>query len=271
MVDKEILNMEEAAELFNVSIKTFIKLLKEEKVPGRKIGREWRFSRKSLIDWLSSGDSQAYSDSEGETKEFFNQVAPEWETLSKNYYDESIKTKLLELNILKPQMTLMDLGAGNGYIARHAAAAVKKVVAVDISGEMLKELQNKARAEGIHNIETIESDGCDVPLSDSSIDVISASMYLHHIEDPRAAFKEISRLLKPGGTVFIADYQEHFNEELKTRMHDLWPGFKLESIRNWVDAAQFKNVRIMDIKPKGARSSPEQKSSQKIFILVANK
>ncbi|NLO40177.1 MAG: helix-turn-helix domain-containing protein, partial [Ruminiclostridium sp.] len=37
--------MEEAAELFGVSIKTFIKLLREENVPARKIGREWRFSK----------------------------------------------------------------------------------------------------------------------------------------------------------------------------------------------------------------------------------
>ena len=66
-MEKEILTMEEAAERFSVSIKTFIKLLKEEKVPGRKIGREWRFSRKALIDWLSSGDSQVYSSSEGDT------------------------------------------------------------------------------------------------------------------------------------------------------------------------------------------------------------
>ncbi len=38
-LDKEILTMEDAAEFFGVSVKTFIKLLKEEKVPGRKIGR----------------------------------------------------------------------------------------------------------------------------------------------------------------------------------------------------------------------------------------
>ena len=69
-MDKEILNMEEAAELFNVSIKTFIKLLKEEKVPARKIGREWRFSRQALIQWLSAGDSQQYSSSESDPKSF---------------------------------------------------------------------------------------------------------------------------------------------------------------------------------------------------------
>ncbi|HEX3044551.1 MAG TPA: methyltransferase domain-containing protein [Bacillota bacterium] len=270
-MDKEILNMEEAAELFNVSIKTFIKLLKEEKVPGRKIGREWRFSRKALIDWLSSGDSQAYSDSEGETKDFFNQVAPQWESLSKDYYDESIKTKLLDLNILKPPMTLMDLGAGSGYISRHVAPLVTKVIAVDISVEMLKELRNKARTEGINNIETIESDGCDMPLTDSSIDVICASMYLHHIEEPLAAFKEMYRLLKPGGNVFIADYQEHSNEDLKTKMHDLWPGFNLESIRTWASAAHFKNIKIKEIKAKNSRSNPEIKSSQTIFVLIAEK
>lgn len=83
-MDKEILNMEEAAELFGVSIKTFIKLLKEESVPGRKIGREWRFGRKALIDWLSLGDSKFYSGSEVETKEFFNEVAEKWEELRKD-------------------------------------------------------------------------------------------------------------------------------------------------------------------------------------------
>ena len=96
-MDKEILTMEEAAELFQVSIKTFIKLLKEEKVPGRKIGREWRFNRQALINWLAVGDSQVYSASESDVKEFFNEVAPKWEEISRNYYDETLKNKLIRV------------------------------------------------------------------------------------------------------------------------------------------------------------------------------
>lgn len=241
-MDKEILNMEEAAELFNVSIKTFIKLLKEEKVPARKIGREWRFSRKALVDWLSSGDSQAYSSSESEAKEFFNRVAPEWEDIRRGYYDESVKNKLIELKLLKSGMTVMDLGAGNGYLSRTVAGYVKKVIAVDISAEMLRELVKKAGDEGIANIEALESDGCDVPVENASIDLVCANMYLHHIEDPEQAVKEIGRVLKPKGKVFLADLKEHSNRDLKEKMHDVWQGFAAEDIKEWFGKYGFKEI-----------------------------
>ncbi|MDU3722938.1 MAG: helix-turn-helix domain-containing protein, partial [Clostridium celatum] len=52
MVNKEILNLQEVCELLNVSEKTMIKLLKEENIPARKIGREWRFSKQAVINWL---------------------------------------------------------------------------------------------------------------------------------------------------------------------------------------------------------------------------
>ena len=243
-MDKEILTMEEAAELFNVSIKTFIKLLKEEKVPARKIGREWRFSREALVDWLSSGDSQAYSSSESETREFFNRVAPEWEDIRRGYYDESVKNKLADMKLLQSGMAVMDLGAGDGYLSRAVAKYVKKVVAVDISGEMLRELVKKADAEGISNIETLESNGCDVPVDNSSIDLVCANMYLHHIENPEEAIKEIKRILKPGGKVFLADFKEHSNKELKEKMHDVWQGFAIDEIREWFNKCGFKEIKL---------------------------
>lgn len=147
-MDKEILNMEEAAELFNVSIKTFIKLLKEEKVPARKIGREWRFSRQALIQWLSAGDSQQYSSSESDPKEFFDRVAAEWSKLRSGYYDEDVINILQSSGLLEKDMVLVDLGAGDGYLARAVAPSVDTVIAVDISGAMISELRKKAAAEG---------------------------------------------------------------------------------------------------------------------------
>lgn len=246
-MDKEILNMEEAAELFNVSVKTFIKLLKEEKVPGRKIGREWRFSRSALVDWLSSGDSQNYSSSDTETKEFFNRVAPEWENIRKGYYDESVKNILLEMKVLNKDMTVMDLGAGDGYISRGIAGLVKKVVAVDLSAEMLKLLGEKAREEGITNIETLEGDGCDIPYKSSSIDVVCSNMYLHHIDSPEIAIREMKRVLKPGGTVFLADFKEHANVELKEKMHDVWLGFSPEEVKEWFQKNGLRKISIVNL------------------------
>ena len=58
--DREILNIEEAAALLGVSIKTFNKVLHSENMPARKIGREWKFSRQALIDWVGSGRSSEF-------------------------------------------------------------------------------------------------------------------------------------------------------------------------------------------------------------------
>jgi excisionase family DNA binding protein len=270
-MEKEILSMEEAAELFGVSVKTFIKLLKEEKVPARKIGREWRFSKKALVDWLSNGDSQAYSSSEGDTKEFFDEVAPEWEQISKNYYDESIKNKLINLQLLKKNMTLMDIGAGDGYISRAVAGFVKKVIAVDISSKMLKELKKKARDTGLKNIETIESDGQDVPIGEESIDVICANMYLHHIDDPEIAVREIKRILKPGGTVYISDFIEHTNIVLKEKMHDVWPGFKENEIENWFKRNGFKEIKFEILKDDFENTNKKSEIETGVFTMTAVK
>lgn len=58
--DPEILNLEEAAALLGVSVKTFNKVLHSQTIPARKIGREWKFSRRALIDWVGSGKSDEF-------------------------------------------------------------------------------------------------------------------------------------------------------------------------------------------------------------------
>ena len=55
---REILNIDEAANLLGVSVKTFSKVLREGSVPGRKVGREWKFSRQALIDWVGEALSR---------------------------------------------------------------------------------------------------------------------------------------------------------------------------------------------------------------------
>src|SRR5436190_7214529 len=59
-VQRDILNIDEAAELLGVSVKTFNKVLHAEDMPARKIGREWKFSRRALIEWVGSGRSREF-------------------------------------------------------------------------------------------------------------------------------------------------------------------------------------------------------------------
>ena len=63
--DREIMNIDEAALLLGVSVKTFNKVLHSQSIPARKIGREWKFSRRALIEWIGHGRSdQFYRESE---------------------------------------------------------------------------------------------------------------------------------------------------------------------------------------------------------------
>ena len=66
--DREILTIEEAAQLLGVSVKTFNKVLHSQSIPARKIGREWKFSRRALIEWIGSGRSDEFYRESGEAR-----------------------------------------------------------------------------------------------------------------------------------------------------------------------------------------------------------
>jgi excisionase family DNA binding protein len=73
---KEVLTIDEAAELLGVSVKTFNKVLHSENIPGRKIGREWKFSRRALIEWIGAGKSGDFYREPGELKPARNGRTP---------------------------------------------------------------------------------------------------------------------------------------------------------------------------------------------------
>ena len=66
--DREILNIDEAAALLGVSVKTFNKVLHSESLPARKIGREWKFSRSALIAWVGDGRSNDFYRESGDSR-----------------------------------------------------------------------------------------------------------------------------------------------------------------------------------------------------------
>jgi len=75
-IQKEILNLDEAAAYFGVSTKTFMKVLHEGEMPGRKVGREWKFSRKALEAWIAGGRSRDFLDREDRVEEEPGAAAP---------------------------------------------------------------------------------------------------------------------------------------------------------------------------------------------------
>lgn len=57
MGEDEVMESMEAAKFLKVSRQTLMKYVQEGKIPAQKLGRQWRFSKEALIEWLKSGQA----------------------------------------------------------------------------------------------------------------------------------------------------------------------------------------------------------------------
>jgi ubiquinone/menaquinone biosynthesis C-methylase UbiE len=112
----------------------------------------------------------------------------------------------LEKAQLRTGMSVVDYGCGPGSFTMPAAEVVGqegKVFAVDIHPLAISTVQRKASRKGLQNVETIPVKGYDTGIQDSSIDRVLLIDTIHLIEDPGALFREIHRMLKPDGLLFM--------------------------------------------------------------------
>jgi ubiquinone/menaquinone biosynthesis C-methylase UbiE len=103
-------------------------------------------------------------------------------------------------------MSVVDYGCGPGSFTIPAAEIVGqegKVFAVDIHPLAIRAVEEKARRKGLQNVEAILVQGYDTGIGESSIDRVLLIDTIHAIEDTDALFREIHRMLKPDGVLFM--------------------------------------------------------------------
>ena len=114
-------------------------------------------------------------------------------------------SELIEKLAINPNDIVVDFGCGPGYYTIELAKKAKRVVAVDLSSEMLKKAQNKAEKAGVKNIKFLQSKGTNIQLEDSSVDMVLLVTVYHEVGESEAVLKEFNRILKPEGKLIIVE------------------------------------------------------------------
>ena len=122
--------------------------------------------------------------------------------------------------------TVLDIGSGGGFdcfIASQYTGPTGNVIGVDMTDAMLKKARQTADSMGLTQVEFKEGFADELPASDNSIDVVISNGVINLAPDKDVVFKEIFRVLKPGGRLYLADmvaYKE-VPAEVKENV-DLW-------------------------------------------------
>jgi SAM-dependent methyltransferase len=112
---------------------------------------------------------------------------------------------LAEAADLKPGQKVLDVASGNGNAALAAARRFSEVTGIDYVPMLLVEARKRAQAEGL-TIDLQEGDAEELPFEDASFDAALSTLGVMFAPDQEKAAAELLRVVKPGGTIGMANW-----------------------------------------------------------------
>lgn len=159
--------------------------------------------------------------------------------------------RVIESLQIQPGQQVADLGSGSGYFIPALAKAVGpagRVYAVDVDKEMNEIVAERARREGLNNVEVILAKPDDPLLPVSGIDLIFTSNTYHHIQNRVNYFANLRKYIRPNGRVAVIDFDrrgwlqglwKHYtpSEFIKREMEQA--GYRLQREFDFLDRQSF--------------------------------
>ncbi len=241
-----------------------LKLLAEAGIIEKRAEGSWVFAKLSsdpkllsiinpIIDAIASDDHIIIKDThklidirkarEIVAQNYFDAIAPEWESLRKLQQPEKLVEDALLSLVKKEEFEFhIDLGAGTGNILGLFAEQAKRSEGIDKSRSMLALARSRLDEIKGANISIRMGDIFNLPYEDNVADLITIHQVLHYLDDPRDALKEAARIIKSNGILLIADFAPHQFEELRDKHGHKRLGFTQKEIEKWCDDCGFELV-----------------------------
>lgn len=148
---------------------------------------------------------------------------------------------LNHLNI-NSEMKILDLGTGTGYLAFPIAEKypLVSVLGLDVVENALEKNRIRAENDGLKNLEFVTYDGLKFPFSDEFFDMVVTRYALHHFPAIHDTFREINRVLKSDGKLFISDPAP--NDDDTSRFIDAYMQMKADGHVKFYTGDEWKTI-----------------------------
>ncbi len=147
----------------------------------------------------------------------FAPVAASYVTSATHAYGSDL-ARLVELAGMRGDETVLDVATGGGHTALAFAHHARRVVASDLTLEMLCAARNHIAVQSVANVAYCRAAAEALPFAPASFDRVVCRVAAHHFADIRAFVGEAARALRPGGLLLISDHIGLEDVELDTFM-----------------------------------------------------
>lgn len=158
---------------------------------------------------------------------------------------------------LRPGEVVVDLGSGGGldvFLAAKKVGATGRAIGIDMTPEMIERARANATRQGLGNVEFHLAAIDKLPLADQSVDCVISNCVINLAPDKLAVFREIYRVLKPGGRVAVSDIAlkrdlpPELGENLLAYIGCIAGAIPIAEYVAGLQQAGFKDVQVVDTK-----------------------